>query len=229
MFIFRFLTVVRTQKKPRSTNLFLLIEVRYIQKVTIILNCSLFHVLHCSEWVGGNVRTDLGAVMYAANVLGSRGPRKMQVRMLINSYVVHWMCDCIRIEYVSVLTDCSLSSLILFINLLNCLYIVLSFLSKNHPLLLMEIKWWFAVQVALPSVDELGKGSVRNSSGGEDILTRMRDRSHRDLAYLINKPPKWNDQVSTALFFAIKIVIYVILHSQLHRCVQLFLGWCVRT
>lgn len=29
--------------------------------------------------VGGGVRKDLGAVMYAANVLGSRGPRKMQV------------------------------------------------------------------------------------------------------------------------------------------------------
>ena len=27
----------------------------------------------------GGVRKDLGAVMYAANVLGSRGPRKMQV------------------------------------------------------------------------------------------------------------------------------------------------------
>ena len=28
---------------------------------------------------GGHVRKDLGAVMYAPNVLGSRGPRKMQV------------------------------------------------------------------------------------------------------------------------------------------------------
>ena len=27
---------------------------------------------------GGHVRKDLGAVMYAPNVLGSRGPRKMQ-------------------------------------------------------------------------------------------------------------------------------------------------------
>lgn len=28
---------------------------------------------------GSNVRCELGSVMYAANVLGSRGPRKMQV------------------------------------------------------------------------------------------------------------------------------------------------------
>lgn len=32
-----------------------------------------------NECAGGGVRKDLGAVMYAANVLGSRGPRKMQV------------------------------------------------------------------------------------------------------------------------------------------------------
>lgn len=83
-----------------------------------------------SSYVGGSTRKDLGAVMYAANVLGSRGPRKMQV--------------------------------------------------------------------AIPSVDESGVAAMtRNSSASieGDILTRMRDRSLRDLAYLINKPPRWNEQV----------------------------------
>jgi tubby-related protein 1 len=54
------------------------------------------------------------------------------------------------------------------------------------------------MQVAIPSVDESGVAAMtRNSapSVGEDILTRMRDRSLRDLAYLINKPPRWNEQV----------------------------------
>jgi tubby-related protein 1 len=83
-----------------------------------------------SSYGGGAIRRDLGAVMYAANVLGSRGPRKMQV--------------------------------------------------------------------AIPSVDESGVAAVvrnRATPDGEDILTRMRDRSLRDLAYLINKPPRWNEQV----------------------------------
>ena len=59
------------------------------------------------------------------------------------------------------------------------------------------------MKVAIPSVDEMGTG---RSSGhnGEDILTRMRDRSLRDLAYLINKPPRWNEQVCDS---------YTVLHS----------------
>ena len=43
-------------------------------------------------------------------------------------------------------------------------------------------------------MDENGSGRS-NGYNGEDILTRMRDRSLRDLAYLINKPPRWNEQV----------------------------------
>ena len=53
------------------------------------------------------------------------------------------------------------------------------------------------VKVAIPSVDENGSGRS-NGYNGEDILTRMRDRSLRDLAYLINKPPRWNEQVCLA-------------------------------
>lgn len=30
----------------------------------------------------------------------------------------------------------------------------------------------------------------------DDMLTRMKDRNLRDLVYLINKPPRWNEQVS---------------------------------
>lgn len=36
-----------------------------------------------------------------------------------------------------------------------------------------------------------------DSEGGgpDDILTRMKDRNMRGLSYLINKPPRWNEQV----------------------------------
>jgi len=33
------------------------------------------------------------------------------------------------------------------------------------------------------------------TASGNDILTRMKDRNMRDLSYLINKPPRWNEQV----------------------------------
>lgn len=85
-----------------------------------------------SNKAGGAVRCEMAAVMYAANVLGSRGPRKMQV--------------------------------------------------------------------ALPGLDGDGniirwKDGGEGGHGSEDILTRMRDRNMRDLNYLINKPPRWNEQV----------------------------------
>ncbi len=31
--------------------------------------------------------------------------------------------------------------------------------------------------------------------GEGDMLSRMKDRNMRDLVYLINKPPRWNEQV----------------------------------
>ena len=81
--------------------------------------------------VGGSsaIRRELGSVIYAANVLGSRGPRKMQV--------------------------------------------------------------------AIPSVDENDQiMEWRPSAGGqEEILSRIRDKNLRNLVYLINKPPRWNEQV----------------------------------
>jgi tubby and related proteins len=76
------------------------------------------------------VRKDLGAVMYAANILGTRGPRKMQV--------------------------------------------------------------------ALPAVDENDRILSWNASkdgSHDDMLNRIKDRNFRDLVYLINKPPRWNEQV----------------------------------
>jgi len=77
-----------------------------------------------------SVRKELASVIYAANVLGSRGPRKMQV--------------------------------------------------------------------AIPAVDENNEITTWRkgaANGQEDILSRIRDRNLRDLVYLINKPPRWNEQV----------------------------------
>lgn len=42
---------------------------------------------------------------------------------------------------------------------------------------------------------DTGGAGDGDAAGGEDILTRMKDRNLRDLVYLINKPPRWNEQV----------------------------------
>ncbi len=71
--------------------------------------------------------------MYAANVLGSRGPRKMQV--------------------------------------------ALPALDENKQI----VKW------------RDGQGPPGGTS--DDMVTRMKDRNFKDIQYLINKPPRWNEQV----------------------------------
>jgi tubby-related protein 1 len=81
------------------------------------------------EFVGQEVRNELGAITYAANVWGSRGPRKMQA--------------------------------------------------------------------ALPTVDAQNKMVLSDplKSSGEEILNKIRNRNCRDTVYLINNPPRWNEQV----------------------------------
>jgi tubby and related proteins len=76
---------------------------------------------------GADIRRELAAVIYAANVLGTRGPRKMQV--------------------------------------------------------------------CVPAVDDVNEPISPARAGEEDLLPRMKDRNLRDLVYMINKPPRWNDQV----------------------------------
>lgn len=76
---------------------------------------------------GTAIRRELAAVIYAANVLGTRGPRKMQV--------------------------------------------------------------------CVPAVDDSNEPISPARAGEEDLLPRMKDRNLRDLIYMINKPPRWNDQV----------------------------------
>lgn len=89
----------------------------------------------------GSVRNELGVVMYAPNVLGSRGPRKMQV--------------------------------------------------------------------ALPGLDADGNiiqfkdasgGHGHANTAGDDMMTKMKERNFRDMQYLINKPPRWNEQVKVVVY-----------------------------
>ena len=51
------------------------------------------------------------------------------------------------------------------------------------------------MEVAIPSIDEDGNISSSIRPGEEDFLGKIRDRNFRDLVYMINKPPRWNDQV----------------------------------
>lgn len=50
------------------------------------------------------------------------------------------------------------------------------------------------MQVAIPAVDENSQ-PIFPASGAEDVVQRIKDRNFRDVAYLINKPPRWNEQV----------------------------------
>ncbi|KAJ8604491.1 hypothetical protein CTAYLR_000991 [Chrysophaeum taylorii] len=81
---------------------------------------------------GAQMRNELGAVIYTSNVLGSRGPRKMQVAIP-------------KIEDVVVKDD--------------------------------------------------AKPSQQPARGVTDILTKMKAHDYASLIYMINKPPRWNEQV----------------------------------
>ena len=73
------------------------------------------------------MRNELGAIIYTSNVLGSRGPRKMQV--------------------------------------------------------------------SIPKVDEHEDKADGRARGMGDILSKMKALDNSSLIYMINKPPRWNDQV----------------------------------
>jgi tubby and related proteins len=98
----------------------------------------------------------MGVVMYAANVLGSRGPRKMQVAIPCKlssalPWVVGFMfvfCECLAVDEFNQIT-----------------------------------KW------------RDGQGPPSGIGIAEDMLSRMKERNMRELVYLINKPPRWNEQV----------------------------------
>lgn len=85
-----------------------------------------------AERTADRTRVELGAVMYAPNVLGSRGPRKMQV--------------------------------------------------------------------VIPQVDDGNTMIKPKNPGGVpfqegDMLQHIKDHSFKDLVHMINKPPRWNEQV----------------------------------
>lgn len=103
-----------------------------------------------------DVRKELGAVIYAANVLGSRGPRKMQV----------------AIPGVDENNE------------------VIPFIPSGRPSTYSPPK-----RKSSFSLFGGGGGAEDTLSNGDDLLARIKDRNFRNLAYFINKPPRWNDQV----------------------------------
>ena len=95
---------------------------------------------------GKSVRLEMGSIIYAANVLGSRGPRKMQVALPgldEEDHIIPWK-------------DGSCES---------------------------------------NNVTNNSNTTNNNNYSSDDILTRMKERNLKDLNYLINKPPRWNEQV----------------------------------
>ncbi|CAM9896198.1 unnamed protein product [Ectocarpus fasciculatus] len=84
-----------------------------------------------------SLREELGCVMYASNVLGSRGPRKMQVAIP----------------------------------------------AVNEA---GEVCKWSGL--------EGGRGS-QTVGGGSKAIERVKNRDYDGSLYMVNKPPRWNDQV----------------------------------
>ncbi|CAM9962365.1 unnamed protein product [Scytosiphon promiscuus] len=85
------------------------------------------------------MREELGCIMYASNVLGSRGPRKMQASVAIPT-----------------VTETGVVS-----------------------------KW---------SELDGGRGS-QTGGGGSKAIDRVKNRDYDGSIYMVNKPPRWNDQV----------------------------------
>ncbi len=53
------------------------------------------------------------------------------------------------------------------------------------------------------------------SAATDDMLTRMKDRNFRDLIYLINKPPRWNEQVAlVALGCFVSVLLCYYAHGE---------------
>lgn len=51
------------------------------------------------------------------------------------------------------------------------------------------------MQVAIPAIDENDQVSSSFRPGEENLLERIKDKNFRNVVYMINKPPRWNDQV----------------------------------
>lgn len=45
-----------------------------------------------------------------------------------------------------------------------------------------------------------GRGSVAGGSGGSKAIERVKNRDYDGSLYMVNKPPRWNDQVLKARF-----------------------------
>lgn len=53
-------------------------------------------------------------------------------------------------------------------------------------------------QVAIPTVSEAGvvsKWSELDGGGGSKAIDRVKNRDYDGSLYMVNKPPRWNDQV----------------------------------
>ena len=120
-------------------------------------------------------------MIYAANIRGSRGPRKMQVAIPEvdeNDNIATFRAS---------LPPPTLSRT----NSITTFTRRLSFRSNLT-----------ATSTSTPrasAVGGVGGGGVGSSPRGDDIISRIKDKNFRDLAYFINKPPRWNEQVCMSI------------------------------
>ena len=125
-------------------------------------------------------------MIYAANIRGSRGPRKMQVAIPEvdeNDNIATFRAS---------LPPPTLSRT-------NSITTFTRRLSFRSNLTATSTPRTGGVGGSTPGVG----GGLGSSPRGDDIISRIKDKNFRDLAYFINKPPRWNEQVCIILCMSI--------------------------
>jgi len=151
------------------------------------------------QFVNKDARQELGVIIYAANVLGSRGPRKMQVALPeVDEYNIRKPTRVSRASAISAATRTATPD-----NNNNS--------SRDSTLgrprtgsLASSLARRFSFSTATTTTS-VGKSSgsahlpTTTTEGSprvyDDLLGMVKDRCYQDLNYYINKPPRWNEQV----------------------------------
>lgn len=132
------------------------------------------------QFVNKETRQELGVVIYAPNVLGSRGPRKMQVAIPeVDEFNLRKPTRNSRASTTSITTDSQTTT------------------RRSRTSSLASS---LARRFSFSTTTDTGTGAVPTDDGSpqvyDDLLSMVKDRCYHDLNYYINKPPRWNEQVS---------------------------------
>ena len=90
---------------------------------------------------------------------------------------------------------CTAISVVHFVRFVSCVRLLCV-----NPLLIVAAAT--GQKVAIPTVSEAGvvsKWSELDGGGGSKAIDRVKNRDYDGSLYMVNKPPRWNDQVVSLL------------------------------